>query len=953
LIIAQTYQIIAEIGAGGGGVVYLAEHLRLKKKVVLKADKRTFTQETTEQLISGSSSPQSTASRLVSLRREADSLKYLSHTNIPQVYDFVIENNIVYTVMDYIAGNSLEYLLKMNFPFSQAQIIDITKQLLQALIYLHSRPPHGILHADIKPANVMVAPDGETYLIDFNIALALGEAGAIAVGRSQGYASPEHYGVDFSSPDDTVNMYSESYRKTGRKVILTTQSDIYSLGATLYHAICGIKPPQNATNVIPLNSQICSLAFADIINKAMKPRKEDRWQSAQEMLAALHNMRKNDYRTKQFRRIRAIAATFITMLFLMGVLTTFFGLQQNEQLQTAFLMAEQSGTALQQGNIAAATEYALQSLQIRQTSQGQLALTNALNVYDLSDGFKPLGFFALPANPLFLQISDSGSRAAAVFLGNVTVFDTATLQPLATLPAVNSALAEVRFLTEDIIVYPSPNGITARNFITGANLWRGELATAIAISADNSTVAAIYRDNSFATLYNAANGAVISQINFNGNQQRVPPNDIFANPQENLLAINHDGSLAAVSFADGSLWLYSPANPAENMQLFDETSNFTRFDGGFHENYFAFSAISQNNSIFVVLNSQTGEQMGGFESQTPFIAHADATGIFVQTANILVEINMATNEQIPLVTTPYNILAFDITAEHAIIAADNSGTTQLQFFDIFANIISAQEMSANMVQIARYTALAATLDSPNILAMQLKTNETANIFTFDPTFSHHQARISSDWQTVMLYGVQHFRLYDIMGGLIAEVQIPNAGEVHDQQFRRVAQNGHNGHLVDYVDYLEVTYRDGTIKAFSAQDGTLLFEQTAAPPDETLFEIFYTDTLRIESALHAAPRAYSVITGNFIRELEQDAFLTYVTQAGNYIVTQYIRGTDGHAFGILLNAQGEQLAILHYLNDILQNPQNGEYTLVFNYPTGNLRVSRIYNIDDLIAMATQN
>ena len=179
-IIAGTYQILRELGSGGGGTVYLAQHLRLGKQVVLKADKRKLKTPAAD------------------LRREVDILKNLHNPYIPQVYDFLAEGDTVYTVMDYIAGESFDKLLKRGVRFTQPQLTQWLIQLLQALAYLHSRPPHGILHGDIKPANIMLTPEGDIRLIDFNIALNLGEEGAVAVGRSFGYASPEHYGLDYS-----------------------------------------------------------------------------------------------------------------------------------------------------------------------------------------------------------------------------------------------------------------------------------------------------------------------------------------------------------------------------------------------------------------------------------------------------------------------------------------------------------------------------------------------------------------------------------------------------------------------------------------------------------------------------------------------------------------------------------------------------------------------------------
>lgn len=99
--------------------------------------------------------------------------------------------------------------------YSQPQVIKWAKQLLEALSYLHrpvhGDPPRGYVHSDIKPANLMRTPNNEVCLIDFNIALALGVENVI--GCSAGYASPEHYGLDFSSDYNT----SVSQNKGGSK----------------------------------------------------------------------------------------------------------------------------------------------------------------------------------------------------------------------------------------------------------------------------------------------------------------------------------------------------------------------------------------------------------------------------------------------------------------------------------------------------------------------------------------------------------------------------------------------------------------------------------------------------------------------------------------------------------------------------------------------------------------
>ena len=114
-MIGSTYELVKELGSGGGGVVYLANHLRLGKQVVLKADKKNIT------------------TRPEILRREVDILKNLKHPYIPQVHDYFIEDGKAYTAMELIPGESLNKPLGRGERFSQPQVIKWAKQLLEAL----------------------------------------------------------------------------------------------------------------------------------------------------------------------------------------------------------------------------------------------------------------------------------------------------------------------------------------------------------------------------------------------------------------------------------------------------------------------------------------------------------------------------------------------------------------------------------------------------------------------------------------------------------------------------------------------------------------------------------------------------------------------------------------------------------------------------------------------------
>ena len=127
------------------------------------------------------------------------------------------------------------------------------------------------------------------------------------------------------------------------------------------------------------------------------------------------------------------------------------------------------------------------------------------------------------------------------------------------------------------------------------------------------------------------------------------------------------------------------------------------------------------------------------------------------------------------------------------------------------------------------------------------------------------------------------------------------------------------------------------------NGEIIEEGRGEKKSESLDEEFLTAAYRIESPLHGTPTVYDIETGKQVCQLEEEAYLTYVTQAGAYMVAQYVTA-EGEYYGQLLNEKCEVIADLPYLCDVI------EERLIFDYPTGNLRETRIYNINELIAMA---
>lgn len=913
-VIAGLYLIEQKIGSGGGGVVYLGRHLRLNKRIVLKADKRSL--NTRQEL----------------LRREVDMLKGLSHTYIPQVYDFVQEDGIVYTVMDYIDGESLDHILERGQTPPQAQFIQWACQLLEALVYLHSRPPHGILHADIKPANIMLRPNGDICLIDYNIALALGEDGAVKTGYSRGYASPEHYGSD-------GGIGSTISEQQGKK--LDARSDIYSLGATLYHLISGVRPAQKAEEVVPLSEEICSRAVSAIIQKAMSPEPDQRFQTAQEMLDAFRSLPIKDPRMIRHKKRIRIAMCICILFFLASGFTTFVGLKQMEQKQSALKLAEYSADERKKGNITEAVKLALQAIPKEQhlmdasvTAEAQKALTDALGIYNLSDTFLSLDTLSLPSAPFEMVWSPDQKRFATMCQGTLLVFDTKDQKPIAELPTVDSALAEAVFVDSERILYAGEQGVTLYDLDQQQEIWKGAEATGLSISGDKTLAATVNRNDTKAVLYRIQDGSVFGECSFEGKCRQTAYNDIFANPQDSIFALNQDGTMLAVSFSDGSLTVFDLRNPADNLYMY-ETSNYTRFQGDFSGNYFAFVAGKEDQSVFGLIDIAAGSYAGEIQSRSQMHVKTNERGIWLSEGNLLVCFDPITLEDTEMAfTDQQNILDFAVGKEYTLAVTDDSG---FSIFDQSATQILKEttEEPSDFCLLSDQYAMVANRSQPQIRLMENQNHKDANVFLYDARYPHDEARISQDKKKAMLFDYQGFRIYDSAGNLIAEKELPESEKIYDQQYHREDGNS----------WLEVLWYDGTVRNYSALDGSLSSEEKREAPEKDLEETFETRQYQFVSKLHQAPLVFDQKSGKQIAELESDDYLTYVTEFGDQIVTEYVTA-EGKRYGLLRNQNLEIIAELPNLCDIV------DQTFIFDYGNGELRQCRFYSLQDLISLGEQ-
>lgn len=328
--VVENCRILEQIGSGGTGIIYKAYHTRLQKYVVLKRIKPAIAAK-------------------INVRAEVDILKNIKHTYLPQVYDFIVLNGEIFTVIDYIDGQSMQYYLEQQIQFPQQMLIKWAIQLCEALEYLHSQTPQ-IIHSDIKPNNIMITPQWDVCLIDFNISLQSDQESSLA-GISQNYASPEQYIVaqKLSNNFDPSSYTSDNYYQDFAQLLgfksIDARSDIYSLGATFYYLMTGVKPNNAVDGNVPINQLAIpySDAFADIIEKAMTLDIDKRYQTVSAMLASLKNIIKLDKRYIDLRIKKSIVTYVVPLLIVAFSALSLFGfstIQKEKDAEYGRLIAE-------------------------------------------------------------------------------------------------------------------------------------------------------------------------------------------------------------------------------------------------------------------------------------------------------------------------------------------------------------------------------------------------------------------------------------------------------------------------------------------------------------------------------------------------------------------------------------------------------------------------------------
>lgn len=324
-VVDGKYKILNVIGRGGMSVVYLAMNERANKQWAIKEVRRD-----------GVLDYESVRQGLI---METNMLKKLSHPNLPSIVDVIEDADTFLIVMDYIQGNSLSRTLEEQGAQSQESVIHWAKQLCDVLGYLHTRTP-AIIYRDMKPANIMLKPDGNIVLIDFGIAREFNEkkqADTSFLGTI-GYAAPEQFG--------------------GRGQT-DARTDIYCLGTTLYHLVTGRNPSEPPYEIRPIREINPELSggLEKILIKCMRNDPKERYQSAAELAYALEHYREMEvfFRKKQCKRLAIfLSSAFLTVA--LGAASLWGNLSAKEQRKRDYDFILQNAVTLEQYYMAILTD---------------------------------------------------------------------------------------------------------------------------------------------------------------------------------------------------------------------------------------------------------------------------------------------------------------------------------------------------------------------------------------------------------------------------------------------------------------------------------------------------------------------------------------------------------------------------------------------------------------------
>jgi len=597
------------------------------------------------------------------------------------------------------------------------------------------------------------------------------------------------------------------------------------------------------------------------------------------MLSPLLGCGYDDLRRRHRRRLIQQIATIVTAVFAFllsfGSFSTWQYMQINRQMQLklenqSLMLSEYSAFQLNAGDRDIAKLLALSALPENLNkpnrplmSEAEMALANALGLYDVTDGFKAHKAISLQSSPSKIVLSPDEKYAAALYPFGLGIYNTETGMEVLTLPTIRSALADVEFLSNDILVFTGRNGIEVFNVAHSESLWQGKKATFLSVSDDKSVIAAVYKDETVATLY-SIDGNEMGLIDFTGRSMNVPVEDSFINPHDTLFALNNNGTKLAVSFADGSLSVFDIVNTRE--KLLKPKGKTIHYAGGFYHDTLLFCVVEQEPyySALTVYDAKNDMIVRRYESETTrFIPHVTTEGFYIAFDNQIMSIDAGTGDVSYAASAANRIEAFSVRGS-AFIISENNGT--YRFME--KGQIYESDYVCHFLYLGKQFALTGSRDA-NTLRILKNTPPAGNlVFTYDQSYRFSEAKIHQINDRIVFYSYSGLRLYDLAGNTVVEVEFPDPYQVvntkYDVESGNIAvlyesafrlYNGVNGNLL-----LETSGKTGEKSVIYTELGVCVLDENN---NVTLYDLTTGEVLSINQA--SALTSQAILLGNVLVE----------------------------------------------------------------------------------------
>jgi hypothetical protein len=576
---------------------------------------------------------------------------------------------------------------------------------------------------------------------------------------------------------------------------------------------------------------------AETWNKSLRLLSQEKLRLLAPILGVGYDDLKQRHRQRFIRRVCALAAAAFVAVSAFAVFAQVQFARISEEMQyklrnESLVLAEYSENALANGEVDTAVALALAGLpenlenpERPYTAASEKSLIDAIGWYDLSSGFKPFKTAVSDTIPSSLAISGDGLHSAVSFMYKTRIINNVTGFSVSDLSNIINPVSNVVFLDNSTIVYTAEDGVAAYNFITKTEVWKGERAYFLSVSANKNRIAA--SDGKTVWIYDT-DGTELYEIALAG-QMFLPPEGAFSNPRNNIFTLNEKGTILALTEnREGvSLVTLFSTDGSKSIVGYSEVSVIGRENIDYAQanwlgdHILAYSFLDQSQSPayskLFVYDLNTAEVL--YEKDNAmgnFITKTFGSDVFFAIGNTIYRFDTSRRGQtlnavVPaFATLPGNVADFDVTSG-SLIAADYNGAYYC--FDLFTGdqIRYSTDFVCDFIEVSGDYAVLAGTDSNMIRILRKSGAENFPVFTYpDPSYTFSEARLSDDLSHLTFISAGGIRIYDKDGEITADIKTEQGRNLMDIQYLngKTALIYSDGYTVYDENGAEVVRTDG-------------------------------------------------------------------------------------------------------------------------------------------------